>query len=132
VAAPVAPQPAPATGVKPRMMRPAAVVRISGWLSGRGAMISRLTVRAPRGTTIGVRCSGPSCPRESLARTTKLARLRPFERRLRAGTRLVIRVTRDGFIGKHTVIRIRRGKAPARRDLCLFPGSEAPAKCPAG
>jgi hypothetical protein len=107
-------------------------VRIRGWLTARGAMISRLTVRAPRGATIGVRCFGPGCPRESVARTTRLTRLKAFERRLRAGTRLVIRVTRPGFIGKHSVIRIRRGKAPARRDLCLYPGAKGPAKCPAG
>jgi hypothetical protein len=134
VAAPVAPAaPSPAAAdVRLRTMRPAPLVRIRGWLTARGAMISSLTVRAPRGARIAVRCFGRGCPRESMARTTKLTRLTAFEGRLRAGTRLVIRVTRDGFIGKHTVIRIRRGKAPARRDLCLVPGSEAPSKCPAG
>jgi hypothetical protein len=127
-----APAPAPAATGQLRMMRPAPVVRIRGWLTSGGAMISRLTVRAPRGAAIAVRCIGRSCPRQSLARTTKLTRLRAFERRLRAGTRLVVRVTRPGFIGKHTVIRIRRGKAPVRRDLCLYPGAGAPVTCPAG
>jgi hypothetical protein len=93
-------------------------------------MISALTVRAPRGARISVRCFGAGCPRESLARATKVTRLKAFEGRLRAGTRLVIRVTRAGFVGKHTTIRIRRGKAPARRDCCLYPGSGKPAACP--
>jgi hypothetical protein len=132
-AAPAAPS-APSTPAARalRMMRPAPLVRIRGWLTGSGAMISHLSVRAPRGARISVRCHGRGCPRKSLARMTTLTRLGAFERRLRAGTRLVIRVTRAGFIGKHTVIRIRRGKAPARRDLCLYRGSKGPAKCPAG
>ena len=124
--------PAPATSVPPRMMRPAPVIGIKGWLTNGGAMISRLTVRAPRGVRITVRCRGRGCPRESLARSAKRTRLKSFEGRLRAGTRLVVRVTRKGFIGKHTTIRIRRGKAPARRDRCLYPGSGKPKRCPAG
>ena len=43
----------------------------------------------------------------------------------------MIRVTRPGYIGKHTTIRIRRGKQPLRRDLCLYPGNPEPATCPA-
>jgi hypothetical protein len=93
-------------------------------------LIERLSVRAPRGVTIRVRCRGDGCPRRKLARSTAVTRLRAFERHLRAGIRLEIRVTRSGFIGKHTVIRIRRGKVPWRRDRCLFPGSNVPARCP--
>jgi hypothetical protein len=114
----------------PRMMDPAPKVRISGRLTRSGALIERLSVRAPRGVTIRVRCRGDGCPRRKLARSTAVTRLRAFERHLRAGIRLEIRVTRSGFIGKHTVIRIRRGKVPWRRDRCLFPGSNVPARCP--
>jgi hypothetical protein len=128
--APPAPAAAPVT-TPPRMMSPAPTVRISGRLTRHGAMIERLSVRAPRGVTIKVRCDGEGCPRRALARSTAVTRLRAFERHLRAGIRLEIRVTLAGFIGKHTVIRIRRGKAPWRRDRCLFPGSDAPARCPA-
>jgi hypothetical protein len=128
---PPPPPPVPPVTTPPRMMSPAPTVRISGRLTRRGAMIERLSVRAPRGVTIKVRCRGEGCPRRSLARSTAVTRLRAFERHLRAGIRLEIRVTLDGFIGKHTVIGIRRGKPPWRRDRCLFPGSEAPARCPA-
>ena len=138
VPAPVAappPTPPPAPVVEPvatplRMMRPAPTVRISGRLTKRGAMIRRLSVRAPSGARISVRCRGRGCPRRTLARPAAVRRLRAFERHLRAGIRLEIRVTRAGFIGKHTLIRIRLGKAPWRRDRCLFPGSNAPARCP--
>ena len=60
----------------------------------------------------------------------KVTRLWSYEGMLRAGARLVIRVTRPGYIGKHTTIRIRRGKTPARTDRCLFPGATAPTACP--
>ncbi len=133
------PAPAPVTLPSPpavpaaplKMMRPAPVVRIRGWLTGSGARITLLSVRAPKGAKISVSCSGPSCPRSAPAQSTKVTRLNTFEGRLRAGTRLVIRVTRPGFIGKHTTISVRRGKAPTRRDRCLYPGAKGPVACPA-
>jgi hypothetical protein len=121
-----------------KLMSPAPLVRIQGFLTPGGAMITRLTVRAPRGVTISVRCFGRGCERRALTRAAavvrraKVTRLKSFEGRVRAGTRFVIRVTKPGAIGKHTVIRIRRGKQPARRDRCLYPGSRKPVACPAG
>jgi hypothetical protein len=113
------------------MMRPFPLVRIRGWLTSRGAMIEALTVRGPRGVSISVRCDGRGCPRGRLARSAKVTRLKAFHGFLPAGARLEIRVTRPGFVGKHTLIRIRRGKAPVRRDRCLLPGSGRPRACPA-
>ena len=101
----------------PKLMTPAPLVRIRGWLTERGARITMLTVRAPKGVRISVRCSGIGCPRHASAQSANLTRLRAYEGQLRAGAKLVVRVTRAGFIGKHTVIRIRRGKQPLRRDL---------------
>jgi hypothetical protein len=127
VVAPPAPE-----AIPPKLMRPEPLVRIRGWLTERGARITLLTVRAPRGAKIAVSCSGIGCPRVAPATATKLTRLRAFEGMFRAGARLVIRVTRPGFVGKHTVIRIRRGKAPLRRDRCINPGSREPIACSAG
>jgi hypothetical protein len=127
--------PAPEADVREtplRMMRPFPLVRIRGWITARGAMIDALSVRGPRSLKISVRCHGRGCPRRSLARTAaKVTRLKAFEGFLPAGVRLEVRVTRPGFVGKHTLIRIRRGKAPIRRDRCLFPGSGRPRACPA-
>jgi hypothetical protein len=126
------------TPPSPRMMNPSPLVRIQGWLTPGGAMITRLTVRAPRGVKITAHCFGRGCSRKVLtraaaaARRGRVTRLRAFEGRFRAGTRFVITVTRPGAIGKHTIIRIRRDKQPFRRDRCLFPGSEKPAACPTG
>jgi hypothetical protein len=123
------PRPVRAAPRRPRPMRPAPTVRIAGFLTRTGAMITRLSVHAPRGAAIAVRCTGAGCPRRTLARATAVTRLGEFERHLRAGVRLEIRVTRPGFVGKHTLIHIRRGKPPSRRDRCLYPDSSAPRRC---
>jgi len=123
---------APAAVAPPKLMRPAPTVRIRGWLTRRGARITLLTVRAPRSARISVRCSGPGCPRRGPAKAAALTRLPAYERHLLAGARLVIRVTRTGFVGKHTLIRVRRGKTPLRRDRCLYPGSDRPRACSTG
>jgi hypothetical protein len=113
----------------PRFMRPAPTVRIAGIVTRLGARVTVLSVRAPRGAQISLRCTGDGCPRRALAVATSLTRLRAFERNLDAGTRLEIRVTRAGYVGKHTLIQIRRGKPPSRVDRCLYPGSSAPRRC---
>lgn len=113
------------------MMDPAPVVRIRGRLTRSGARITLLTVRAPRGARIGLRCIGDGCPARRWAGTASLTRIARFQAALPAGTRLVISVTKAGRIGKHTTIVIRRGQAPLRRDRCLMPGSRKPVRCAA-
>jgi hypothetical protein len=124
--------PAPVT-IQARLRRldPFPVVRIRGVLTRGGARVTLLTVRGPRDVRIFVRCSRGSCPRRQLAVAATMTRLRLFEGALRAGTRLEIKVVRPGWIGKWTVITIRRGAAPRRRDGCLDPGGLRPVRCPA-
>jgi hypothetical protein len=124
---PVATAPAPAR----RLMTPFPVVRVTGWLTARGAQIALLSVRAPRGSRIEVACRGAGCPVRKLARTAAVERLRRFERELRAGTRLEIAVTKPGAIGKWTVIVIRRGATPRRKDGCLDSDTRRHVQCPA-
>jgi hypothetical protein len=90
-----------------------------------------LTVRAPRGSSVSVRCTGRGCPRKRFARMTTLVHLKPYQRLLRGNLRLEISVTRRGFVGKRTVITLRKGKAPTRRDLCLYPGVSRAKSCKA-
>jgi hypothetical protein len=113
-------------------MRPHPVVRIRGRLTRRGARITLMTVHAPRGARIAVRCRGRGCPTRTWRHRTRkaLTRVSMFPRTVRAGTRLVVTVAKDGRIGKHTVIVIRRGKAPLRYDRCLVPGASRPEACP--
>jgi hypothetical protein len=113
------------------LLDPFPVVRIRGWLTARGVRVEALSVRAPRGARVTISCAGPGCPRGAWSRTASLVHLKPFEVPLRAGVRLTITVTRPGAIGKHTVITVRHGTAPTRRDRCLYPGSTRPRACPA-
>jgi PKD repeat protein len=120
------------TPAKPRPMRPFPVVRIAGVVLPDGARVRILSVRAPRGARVAVRCSGRDCPASSLARisATRLIRLHRFERRLRAGVKLELFVRKTNRIGKYTRFLIRAGKAPARVDRCLMPGRARPVRCP--
>jgi hypothetical protein len=138
--------PAPVTVTKVpkaqlRLMSPFPVVRITGKVTRRGARIKRLTVRAPYGSTVGVRCRGRSCPFHRSNRTLKLTgsakapaktiRVRKLEHQLlRNGASIKILVSKPGEIGKYTRFRIRGGKPPVRSDLCLTPGSTVPKECP--
>ena len=115
------------------LMSPFPVVRLAGRLTRRGARITTLSVRAPRGALILVRCR----PRGCVRRWIKLGRgiLRPvrfldFERSLRAGRIIEVLVGRIDVVGKFTRFRIRRGRPPARRDLCLVPGQTEASRCP--
>jgi hypothetical protein len=118
------------TDERAALLDPFPVVRIRGWLTSAGARVRALTVRAPEDTRVAVSCAGRSCPRPRWSRAAGLVHLRPFEVALRAGVRLTITVTRPGWIGKHTVITFRKGKTPARRDRCLYPGRTTPRACP--
>jgi hypothetical protein len=133
-AAPGTQQPQPAATPRPaarlRTLRPFPVIRIKGRLTERGAHITLLTVRAPRGARIAAACQGPSCPTPTLARVASLSRLRTFERVLLAGTRLSFTVSRPGAIGKWTEILIRKGAPPRRRDGCLNSDTMRHRRCP--
>jgi PKD repeat protein len=125
--APITPKP-PAP---PAPMHPVPVVRIAGIVLPHGALVKVLSVRAPRGASVLVRCRGRGCPARAVARSTgrSLLRFHRFERRLRAGVMLELFVRKRGRLGKYTRFRIRAGNPPARVDRCLMPGSNRPVRC---
>jgi hypothetical protein len=131
-AAPAATATVLATSLKPQLLDPFPVVRYRGYVTSTGARITLLTVRARRGTRITMTCSGVTCPpgAERWAAPEGLTRLRRFERFLPAGVRITVTVTKKGWIGKDTLIVIRRDRPPLRRDRCLYPNSAVPAPCP--
>jgi hypothetical protein len=122
------------------LMSPFPVVRISGRVSSKGARIKHLTIRAPFGSTVMIRCRGRGCPFRRRNQTLALAgaktpsktiRVKKLEHRLlRGGASLKILITRQGEIGKYTRFKIVTGKVPIRTDLCLVPGSTKPEECP--
>jgi PKD repeat protein len=116
-----------------RLMTPFPVVRLAGQLTRRGARVRVLSViRAPVCARVQVRCRGRSCParRASAFVGRGPLRFRRFERTLRAGTVLTVRISKNDLIGKFTQFKIRRVGAPERRDACLRPGRRAGSPCP--
>ena len=110
---------APARSSRALLLSPFPIVRIRGSVTATGARIALLSVRAPRGTTIDVRCRGRGCSARRLTlRSRRLTRVRALERHFRAGTVIEVLVARRGRVGKYTRFRVRRGRAPARADGC--------------
>ncbi len=121
------------------LMQPFPIVRIAGSDTSSGVRLSLLTVQAPGGARIMVRCRGRGCPAKSESRVaasrssrggTVLVSFPRFERSLRAGAILEIRVSKGGEIGKYTSFVIHRGKPPVRVDACLDQTHAKPIACP--
>jgi len=116
-----------------RLMTPYPVVRLAGRLTGSGARVRVLSVlRGPVCALVRVSCRGSSCPARRASKYVGRGpvRFRQFERRLRAGTVLTVRISRNDLIGKLTQFEIRKNTAPERRDRCLRPGERRGSRCP--
>ena len=88
------------------------------WQVHRGyTRVARFAVHAPSGATVKVRCTGKGCRRNVVG-----AKLRP-------GARVVVRVTSLTQIGRYFEYRIRAGKTPRLRALCLPFDTNSPKPC---
>jgi hypothetical protein len=123
------------------LMAPFPVVRIAGILTSSGVNLSLITAQAPPGARVRVTCRGRGCPVPSESRLVGSSSgkrragmavlvFRRFERSLRAGTILEIKISKPGRIGKYTRLTIRRGKVPTRVDSCLGAAGFQPIACP--
>ncbi len=117
------------TPARPLPLNPFPVVRARGQLLAGGIRLQRLSVMAPRSATINVRCT-PSCGTQRTAGTGRTLRLRRFERELRVGVVLELRVTGARRLGKFVSFRVVGGsRGYVRKDACLVPGSTRPVAC---
>jgi large repetitive protein len=126
-----------------KLMQPFPIVRIAGSETSNGVKIRLLTVQTPLLATVVVSCKGRGCKTKSERRVatassknkTKagavLLTFNRFQRTLRAGVVLQVRVYKPGQIGKYTSFKVRRHKLPLRADACLGPTSPTPIACPA-
>jgi hypothetical protein len=93
----------------------------------RGIRVKSFRVRGlVRGATIDVRCKRPKCRRfrgKSRVESLTIRRFRGAP--LRAGTRVIVRITLPGYIGTYFDVRIKKGGYRAR-ESCLQPGSNRP------
>jgi Bacterial Ig-like domain/PKD domain len=122
-------------------MQPFPIVRIAGTVTPRGARIGLLSVQAPPGALVTIRCRGRGCRVKSQSRvvrataTSARTGMSPlvfsrFERSLPGGTVLRIYVTRSGELGKYTSFLIRTARLPVRSDACVASSSSRPVACP--
>jgi large repetitive protein len=127
---PVPPPPPPT----PTPLLSGVLIELQGRLSGKFTRVQRLLVRAPKDSMITVRCLGKKCPKRltKQSKGSKKLRFKKLERRFRPKTKLIVSVTKNGFIGKQTRWTMRRRKAPLRQDLCLVPGAKKATPCPPG
>jgi large repetitive protein len=125
-----------------KLMQPFPIVRIAGSETSNGVKIRLLTVQTPLSTTVVVSCKGRGCKTKSERRVATassksksragavLLTFNRFQRALRAGAVLQVRVYKAGQIGKFTSFTVRRHKLPLRSDRCLRPTSPIPIACP--
>jgi len=124
------------------LMEPFPIVRITGTVTPAGVRLSLVAVQTPVGAQVTVSCRGRGCHERSAHRLATAGRrargaasvllaFRRFERSLRAGVILEIRVQRPGKIGKYTRFTIRRDGLPSRLDQCLAATNPRPIACPA-
>ena len=116
------------------VLQPFPTVRIVGRFVRGGIRLSILRVKAPAEARIKVNCRGRGCPVKAQRRTATASavRFRAFQRFLRTGVSLTVRVSKDAKIGAYTSFAVRRGKLPVRSDACLDPAGVKPIPCPSG
>jgi hypothetical protein len=117
------------------LMQPYPIVRFLTSRTASGIRLRQLTVQAPAGARIVIGCKSRACPvkPQSLsvrAGTRGALEFKRFQRSLRVGVILEIRVSQPGLIGKYTRLTVRRGKPPSRFDSCLSPNAKIPIACP--
>jgi hypothetical protein len=122
--------PAIAAKGEKKPLSPFPQVRIRGKLVKGGAQVTLFSVTAPLKARISVRCTGKGCPKGYVANARhRVTRVGRYERFLRAGVKVTVRISRSGYIGKYSSFRIRDRKAPVRHDLCLSSPTSKPVRC---
>jgi hypothetical protein len=125
----------PVTSPVAPLMRPYPTVRLLTTRIAGGIRLRQLTVLAPSGARIVISCRSRRCPvkPQSLAvkpGTRGAIEFKRFQRSLRIGVVLEIRVSQPGVVGKYTRLTVRKGKPPSRFDSCLSPNGTIPIACP--
>jgi hypothetical protein len=120
-----------------------ATVQNSWGRLGKNFFLLRLKIIAPpAGSAAQIRCKGRKCPFQS-RRFTKFKKgnivmykllsprkaVKKRNRHFRAKQVVQVRVTAPGYIGKVVKFKLKRGKNPVGKVLCLPPGAAKPSTC---
>jgi hypothetical protein len=101
---------------------PLPLVTLQGTVTRKGAVnVSKLLIRAQRGSTVDVTCKGRKCPFKRVHRimVTSSLRLGKLERTFKPSLTLVFKIRRADQLGKYVRYRVKRKAAPVRTDSCL-------------
>jgi hypothetical protein len=128
----------PVRSAEAALLEPFPLVRIVSTRTSSGVRLRLLSVLASSGARVTIVCKGRGCPlkKESKIASTHKVGLASvsfarFQRVLRIGTTLEIRVYMPGEIGKYTRLSVRRNGL-SRLDACLAPDGVKPMPCPSG
>ena len=115
-----------------KRIKPKPVITLSGRFTSTGAVITKFTVKAPKGATTTLACSKGTCPtKKQTIKGGHTSHLTKFEKKtLKAGTRIQLTIARKGYVSEVSIITIRKKLKPTRSDSCILPGSKTRQKCP--
>ncbi|HEY4451747.1 MAG TPA: Ig-like domain-containing protein [Solirubrobacteraceae bacterium] len=119
------------------MMQPFPIVRITSTASRAGVKLRLLSVSGARGARITVLCKGHGCPVKAQSQLAAFSHsrsafveFRRFERTLKVGLTLEIRVSRAGVVGKYTRLVVMPHGRLRRSDACVSGLLTHPITCP--
>lgn len=133
---PIAISPAPV----PPKKRITSKIRVTWGVSGKRIFLLRLSAgNVPKGGKLELRCSGKKCPfKRRSSKKRRSGRITLFKeikaskvagkraRAFRAKQRLEVRITAPGYIGKVVRYKLKKGKIPSGKTLCLPVGAKKP------
>jgi hypothetical protein len=115
-------------------------VRVTWGVSGKRIFLLRLSAsNVPKGGKLQLRCNGKKCPyKKRGSKKRRSGRITLFKeikakkaatkkkRSFRAGQTLQVRITAKGYIGKVVKYKLKKGKIPSGKTLCLPIGKSKP------
>ncbi len=132
-------RPRPRPSPRGRWRRPRGWPRRRPFVFSRFAtslIVRKLTLgKLSGGETATIRCTGKRCPFKVKTYRKLKKGSRAFgkslfkKRKLPVGATISVRITKTGTIGRSTVLKVRRRKAPQITRRCLPPGAKSPAAC---
>lgn len=107
----------------------------TGWaVRGSRTRVTKLRVlEAPPGAAVDVVCRGRGCSFKTrsfaVGANGVVGLTRLFKRRLRPGATIGLRIVAPNAVGKFVRYRVRRGRLPMLKRLCVPPGATKAARC---
>ena len=84
----------------------------------------------PAGSTLEITCAhGPKAARRTVKRNANAIKIKPLVRTHKAGTAIVVRVSKPGMVTTVRTLKLRAGKNPTVTVGCIAPGAKKATAC---